>query len=127
MGKNYDQQKRKNDLKQQIKLTQRIPHPVGTNAKMEANMSVTDRSVKITATATPVRAIKKERPWMKRNRSWKLTDIFWLKVNTCETEKKEYSIPRIMRGHGPAKIFFPNILHAIFKVNLHLEKNYENH
>ena len=65
------------------KLTEIIPHPVGTNAKMQANMSGTDNFVNIIATARPASAIKKETPWMKRNTSWKLTDIFWLKVNTC--------------------------------------------
>jgi hypothetical protein len=33
--------------------TDKIPHPVGMNAKIEANMSGTDRSVNITATAKP--------------------------------------------------------------------------
>lgn len=53
------------------------------NAKMEANMSGIDKSVNTTATAKPAMAIMKETPWMKRSSSWKLTDIFWLKVNTC--------------------------------------------
>lgn len=50
-------------------LTDRIPHPVGTNAKMQAKMSGTDKSVNITATAKPANANKKETPWMKRNNS----------------------------------------------------------
>jgi hypothetical protein len=52
------------------------------NAKIEANMSGTDRSVNITATAKPASANKSDTPCTKRSRSWKLTDIFWLKVNT---------------------------------------------
>lgn len=47
-------------------------------------MSATVKSVKITATAKPESAAKKERPWMKRNKSWKLTEIFWLNVKTYE-------------------------------------------
>jgi len=69
-------------------LTERIPHPVGINANMQANISGNVKSVNTTAIARPVSAIKKERPWMKRNKSWKLTDIFWLKVKTCENTKK---------------------------------------
>lgn len=65
-----------------IKLTERIPHPVGMKANMEANMSDIDRSVNITATTKPASAIKRETPCIKRKRSWKLTDIFWLKVKT---------------------------------------------
>lgn len=70
-------------MKQKIrKLTERIPHPVGMKANIEANMSGTERLVNITATTKPASANKRESPWIKRNRSWKLTDIFWLKVNT---------------------------------------------
>lgn len=44
------------------KLTERIPHPVGTKAKMLANTSVIERSVNTTAMAIPASAIKKEMP-----------------------------------------------------------------
>lgn len=64
------------------RLTERIPHPVGTKARMQAKISGNDRSVTITATAKPASAIMKDRPWINRSNSWKLTDIFWLKVNT---------------------------------------------
>lgn len=60
----------------------KIPHPVGMKANIAANMSATDRSVNITATTKPANANKRERPCTKRNRSWKLTDIFWLNVKT---------------------------------------------
>lgn len=63
-------------------LTDKIPHPVGMKANIAANMSATDRSVNITATTKPANANKRERPCTKRNRSWKLTDIFWLNVKT---------------------------------------------
>lgn len=75
-----------NNRQRSPKLTERIPHPVGTNAKMHANMSGIDKFVKATATAKPAIANKKERPWMKRNKSWKLTEIFWLNVKTCKTK-----------------------------------------
>jgi hypothetical protein len=55
---------------------------------MQANISGNDNSVNTTAITTPASATKKARPWMKRNKSWKLTDIFWLKVKTCETTQK---------------------------------------
>ncbi|KAK4765397.1 hypothetical protein SAY86_026487 [Trapa natans] len=48
--------------REEKKLTQRIPHPVGTNARMLANMSVTERSVSRTATVIPAIANKKEMP-----------------------------------------------------------------
>jgi len=51
-------------------------------ASIEANMSGKDKSVNITATTKPASANKRETPWIKRKRSWKLTDIFWLNVNT---------------------------------------------
>lgn len=64
------------------KLTERIPHPVGINANMLANMSVTDKLVSTIATTIPARAINKETPCINLSTSWKLTDIFWLKVKT---------------------------------------------
>lgn len=82
--------KRKKRELETKRLTERIPHPVGIKAKMEANTSATDKSESLIATTKPASANNKETPWMKRNRSWKLTDIFWLKVNTCETKAKEY-------------------------------------
>lgn len=48
---------------------ERIPHPVGTNAKMNANMSVTDKSVNTTAMAIPARANKNKMPWTNRKTS----------------------------------------------------------
>jgi len=39
------------------KLTERIPHPVGTNARMEANTSVTLRFVNTIATIKPAKTI----------------------------------------------------------------------
>lgn len=71
------------------KLTERMAHPVGINAKTQANTSGSDKSVIATATAKPANANRKERPWMNRNKSWKLTVIFWLKVNTCRTEMRK--------------------------------------
>lgn len=62
----------------------KIPHPVGMNAKIEANTSGTDRSVNIIATTKPASANKRDNPCTNRNTSWKLTDIFWLKVNTLK-------------------------------------------
>lgn len=62
---------------------------MGINANMQANTSGNVNGVNATAIATPVSATKKERPWMKRNKSWKFTEIFWLKVKTCETRKKK--------------------------------------
>lgn len=100
--------------KKKKKLTQRIPHPVGTNAKMQAKMSGTDNGVKITAMTRPVRAIKKVRPWMKRNRSWKLTDIFWLNVNTCENKARSFNTLI-------SKAFFL----TIYIPYQYLEKNYK--
>lgn len=44
------------------RLTERIPHPVGIKAKMEANTSATDKSESLTATAKPASANKKETP-----------------------------------------------------------------
>ena len=61
---------------------------MGTNAKMDANTSEIDKSVNTTAMTKPASATKKERPWMKRNKSWKLTEIFWLNVKTCEPKNE---------------------------------------
>lgn len=44
------------------RLTERIPHPVGTNTKMEAKMSTIVRSVNLIATAKPASANMKETP-----------------------------------------------------------------
>lgn len=44
------------------KLTERIPHPVGTNAKIQAKISVIVKLVSATATATPASASKKAMP-----------------------------------------------------------------
>uniref|UniRef100_A0A2P2MBI3 Callose synthase 9 n=1 Tax=Rhizophora mucronata TaxID=61149 RepID=A0A2P2MBI3_RHIMU len=60
----------------QAAAIERIPHPVGKNARMQANISGTVKFVKTTATAKPANANRNETPWIKRNRSWKLTDIF---------------------------------------------------
>lgn len=68
---------------QKRELTERIPHPVGRKAKIQANMSLMERGVIATATATPASANKNASPWTNRSTNWKLTDIFWLKVNTC--------------------------------------------
>lgn len=62
---------------------------MGINANMQANTSGNVNLVNTTAIARPASATKKERPWMKRNKSWKFTEIFWLKVKTCETRKKK--------------------------------------
>jgi len=51
-------------------------------ANIEANTSAIERSVNITATTKPANANKRETPCIKRRISWKLTDIFWLNVNT---------------------------------------------
>lgn len=67
---------------QEEKLTERIPHPVGIKANTQANMSTTDNFVSTTATIIPARAINKERPCINLSKSWKLTEIFWLKVKT---------------------------------------------
>jgi len=48
-------------------LTERIAQPVGTNAKMQANMSPTVKDVNRKATATPAKAIKKASPWKNRS------------------------------------------------------------
>lgn len=53
---------------------------------MQANTSGIDRSVIAIATAMPAKASRNEMPWMKRNSSWKFTELFWLKVNTCKTK-----------------------------------------
>ena len=53
---------------------------------MQANMSVIDRGVIAIAMTMPAKASSNEMPWMKRNSSWKFTEIFWLKVNTCKTK-----------------------------------------
>jgi len=45
-------------------------------------MSVTDKGVSTTATIMPARAINKDRPCINLSKSWKLTEIFWLKVKT---------------------------------------------
>ena len=57
-------------------LTERIPQPVGMNAKMQANMSMTESSVKMMAIATPRNASTKETPCISRSNSWKFTDAF---------------------------------------------------
>ena len=44
------------------KLTERIIQPVGIKAKIQANMSATDKSVSTTATAIPAKAIKNVSP-----------------------------------------------------------------
>lgn len=44
------------------RLTERIPHPVGIKAKMEANTSAIDKSESLTATAKPASANKRETP-----------------------------------------------------------------
>jgi hypothetical protein len=49
---------------------------------MEANMSATDRSVNLTATAKPATTNKRDSPCTKRNTNRNLTDIFGIKVNT---------------------------------------------
>jgi len=55
-------------------------------ANIEANMSGKDSSVNITATTKPASANRRETPCINRKRSWKLTDIFWLNVNTYVQE-----------------------------------------
>lgn len=85
---------------------------------MQANMSETVKSVSIIATARPASAIKKETPWTKRSTSWKLTDIFWLKVNTWEIKAKEDS------NWNEAYILNYKSIFCTFKSKLHLEKNY---
>lgn len=82
------------------KLTDRIPQPVGMKANIEANMSGKDSSVNITATTKPASATKREIPCIKRKRSWKLTDIFWLKVNTyCSRIKDSIKIQNYQHTH----------------------------
>lgn len=44
------------------RLTERIPHPVGIKAKIEAKTSAIDKSVNLTATAKPASANKKDTP-----------------------------------------------------------------
>lgn len=44
------------------KLTERMPHPVGTNAKMQAKISATDNFVNTTATTNPARTSIKDSP-----------------------------------------------------------------
>ena len=79
-------EEKKNKHDEPSKLTEIIPHPVGIKAKMQANMSVIDRGVIAIAMTMPAKASSNEMPWMKRNSSWKFTEIFWLKVNTCKTK-----------------------------------------
>lgn len=67
--------------------TERIPQPVGINAKMLAKTSATVSSVNTIAVDKPAMASKNDRPWTKRNSNWKLTEIFWLNVNTCGIPK----------------------------------------
>lgn len=43
-------------------LTERIPHPVGINAKMHAKISAIVKSVRATAAATPASASRKVMP-----------------------------------------------------------------
>lgn len=48
-------------------LTERIPHPVGRKAKIQANKSGMERSVIATATTTPASANRNETPWINRS------------------------------------------------------------
>lgn len=70
------------------KLTERIPHPVGINARIHEKISATLSSVSATAAATPAIASRNVMPWTNRNNNWKFTDIFWLKVKTYRGKKK---------------------------------------
>lgn len=44
------------------------------------------------ATIKPASANRNATPWIKRSSSWKLTDIFWLKVNTCGKKMEFYDL-----------------------------------
>lgn len=75
-----------NDVFWWMELTEITPHPVGTKARMQANISLTDKSVNATAMAKPTSANNRQKPCIIRNGSWKLADIFWLKVKAWETK-----------------------------------------
>lgn len=85
------------------------------NAKIEANMSGTDRSVNIIATTKPASANKRDNPCTNRNTSWKLTDIFWLKVNTY--------CARIQDRHESKLATYTSNLRPHYSIS-HLKKNY---
>lgn len=51
-----------NKMKLSLILTERIPHPVGTKAKTQANMSATVSSVITIAATKPAIASRKETP-----------------------------------------------------------------
>lgn len=57
-------------------LTERIPQPVGRNAKMHAKTSGTDRSVSAIATAIAANTSRNEMLWIRRNSNCKFTDAF---------------------------------------------------
>lgn len=73
----------------QQKLTERIPHPVGTNARMEANTSLILRLVKTTATIKPAKTIKSAMLLTRRRNNWKCTMALGFKPKTC-TIKQYY-------------------------------------
>lgn len=63
-----------------------MPHPVGIKARMHANRSVIDRSVKITTRETATTSTMDVTPCVNRISSWKLLDFLGLYVKTYEAK-----------------------------------------
>jgi hypothetical protein len=75
------EQNRKINIRK-LELTERIPQPVGTNAKMHAKRSTIEREVTATATAMAATTSKNTEALRRRSSSWKCTMALGFKPNT---------------------------------------------
>ena len=62
-------------------------HPVGIYARMLANKSAIERSVKATTRQRAATSPKDETPCMNRIISWKFVDFFGLNVKICGAKR----------------------------------------